>query len=220
MAQDIKYLIDGVDLSTYGVFVSASKGILSRPKSKTAVKENWTAQHGATHDLSTRYVEERTITLDCFIKTTGGPSGFAQSMNNFLSIFSNAGTRRLSIVIDQDKPLVFEVYLDDSVDPDKIWESAAMVGTFRLILKEPSPVKRVLKFVRTSGNQTATITVTSEKILTVYWGDGSVTDDVYGESQTITHTFTTNGTFFIIVAGVIEEIELFTTNATVVWEKI
>ena len=220
MAQNIKYYLDGVDLTSYGVFVSASKGLLSRPKAKSSVKENWTAHHGSIHDLSARYVEERTIALDCFIKTSGGPSGFAEAMNTFMNVFSKSGTIRLKVEIDVDKPLVYEVYLDDAIDPDKIWQSAQMTGTFRLVLNEPSPVKRVLKFVASSGSRTATIGLTSDKIVTVYWGDGSVTDDVSGTSQSLSHQYSANGTYFIIVAGVIEEIESFTTNATVIWQKL
>lgn len=220
MAQDIKYYLDGVDMASYGVYVSASKGLLSRPKAKASVKENWTARHGVIRDNSTRYVEERTITLDCFIKTTGGASGFATAMNTFLNLFAKAGTIRLMVEVSASNPLVYEVYLEDSIDPDKIWQSAQMTGTFRLVLKEPSPVKRVIKFVASSGRKTASITITTSKIVTIYWGDGNVTDDVSGTSNTVTHTYSSNGTYFIIVAGVIEEITALTTTGTVIWQKL
>lgn len=220
MAQDIKYYLDGVDMTSYGVYVSASKGLLSRPKAKSSVKENWTSRHGVIHDLSARYVEERTITLDCFIKTTGGPDGFATAMNTFMNLFSKSGTIRLMVETDASKPLVYEVYLEDAIDPDKIWRSAQMTGTFRLVFKEPSPVKRVIKFVAATGSRTASITITTSKIVTIYWGDGNVTDDVSGTSNAVTHTYSSNGTYFIIVAGVIEEITALTTNGTVVWQKL
>ena len=207
-------------MTSYGVYVSASKGLLSRPKAKSSVKENWTSRHGVIHDLSARYVEERTITLDCFIKTTGGPDGFATAMNTFLNLFSKSGTIRLMVETDASKPLVYEVYLEDAIDPDKIWRSAQMTGTFRLVLKEPSPVKRVIKFVAATGSRTASITITTSKIVTIYWGDGNVTDDVSGTSNAVTHTYSSNGTYFIIVAGVIEEITALTTNGTVVWQKL
>ena len=207
-------------MTSYGVYVSASKGLLSRPKAKSSVKENWTSRHGVIHDLSARYVEERTITLDCFIKTTGGPDGFATAMNTFLNLFSKSGTIRLMVETDALKPLVYEVYLEDAIDPDKIWRSAQMTGTFRLVLKEPSPVKRVIKFVAATGSRTASITITTSKIVTIYWGDGNVTDDVSGTSNAVTHTYSSNGTYFIIVAGVIEEITALTTNGTVVWQKL
>ena len=207
-------------MTSYGVYVSASKGLLSRPKAKSSVKENWTSRHGVIHDLSARYVEERTITLDCFIKTTGGPDGFATAMNTFLNLFSKSGTIRLMVETDASKPLVYEVYLEDAIDPDKIWRSAQMTGTFRLVLKEPSPVKRVIKFVAATGSRTASITITTSKIVTICWGDGNVTDDVSGTSNAVTHTYSSNGTYFIIVAGVIEEITALTTNGTVVWQKL
>lgn len=73
------------------------------------------------------------------------------------------------------KPLVYEVELLDEADPEKSWgqySNDLMVGTFRLKLVEDEPVKKVLRYIGGTANGKATITVTSSKLLNIYWGDG------------------------------------------------
>ena len=41
----------------------------------------------------------------------------------------------------------------------------------------------------------------------------------YGTDVTASHEYTTDGIFYAIVAGVIEEIESFTTNGIIVWNN-
>lgn len=216
----LEYYLDGVNFKDYGVYVSKSKGLVSRPKMKTPLTENWSNYHGKMIDLNHKFLEERTISLDCFIKTDEGKGGYAVALNNFLRIFDKKGTHRLLCDIHPTHPLVFEVYMEDEIDPDKTWNDNLMVGTFTLKLKEPLPVKRVLKFMKVSSStSTATITLNSEKVLNVYWGDGSVSKDVSGPVE-LSHTYEDNGDYFIVIAGVIEEITSFDTNAIVIWQKI
>lgn len=127
---------------------------------------------------------------------------------------------RLTIDIHPTKALVYEVYLPDGTDISKEWNDSKMVGTFSLKLKEPEPVKRVLKHFRVNENsKTVTITLTTEKLVNIYWGDGTTTQDVYG-TQTITHDYSENGEYYVIVTGVIEDIAKFSTNAIIVWNKL
>ena len=77
------------------------------------------------------------------------------------------------------KPLIYEVYAKDAIEVDKTWNDALMVGTFKLKLREPEPVKRVLKHIRVGeSTKTCEITLTSTKYVNIYWGDGSVDYDV------------------------------------------
>ena len=115
---------------------------------------------------------------------------------------------------------MYEVYLPDGTDIAKEWNDSKMVGTFTLKLKEPEPVKRVLKHFRVNENsKTVTITLTTQKLVNIYWGDGTTTQDVYG-TQTITHDYSENGEDYVIVTGVIEDITDFSTNAIIVWNKL
>ena len=113
---EVLYYLDGVDLKNYGVFVSASSGLISRPKLKEPVKQSWKTHHGDVVDLSKRYYDSRKIVLDCFTVATS-KEDFITKMNTFLQLFDTSGTRRLMVVVDVNKPLVYEVYLSDQIDP-------------------------------------------------------------------------------------------------------
>jgi hypothetical protein len=117
-------------------------------------------------------------------------------------------------------PLPFEVYLVDDIDPKKVWNNSKMVAEFELKLREPEPIKKVIKYTRTGdADKTVSITVNTPKLLNIYWGDGTHTYDVLG-SQTITHNYATNGTFYIVVSGCIDEIVSLTTTGAIVWNKL
>ena len=60
-------------------------------------------------------------------------------------------------------------------------------------------------------------------MVNIYWGDGTVDTDVYGDctgKNAISHTYTDYGIYYIIVAGVIEDITDFETNGIVVWNRL
>lgn len=99
-----------------------------------------------------------------------------------------------------------------------------MIGTFSLKLKEADPVKRVVRHQRiNSSSAEVSIAFKSDKMVNIYWGDGTVDTDVYGDctgNNAIKHTYQTNGIYYIIVAGVIEDITEFTTNGIIVWNKL
>jgi len=214
------YLLDGVDFKEYGVFVSASEGIVSRPKSKEFAKTSWDDYHGESVDLQHKYYEPREIVLSCFIKATS-KKDFIIKASQFEQLFDKAGTSRLMIDVHPTKPLIYEVYCKDEVEIAKTWNDEVMVGTFKLKLIEPEPVKRVLKHIRESElTKTCTITLTTAKLVNVFWGDGTVTYDASGTDLELTHDYTKNGEYYPVITGCIDEISAFTTNAIVVWNKL
>lgn len=214
------YALDGVDFREFGVFVSDSDGILSRPKLKSLASISWDNYHGEDVDLNHKYYEAREITLSCFIKASN-KADFIGKMTRFEQQFDRRGLHRLSIDVHPTKPLVYEVYCKDEISVAKKWSDNLMVGTFKLKLTEPQPVKRVLRHVRVSDDtKTCTITLTSSKYVNVFWGDGEVQEDISGKNVTITHNYKEDGVYFPVVTGCIDEIEAFSTNAIVVWNKL
>lgn len=212
----VNYFLDGVDFKTFGVHVSDSDGITNSPKFKKAPKFSWDDYHGDCVDLSQRYYEPRQITLSCFCKAdTKG--AFVKQMSDFEAKFRKNGTVRLTVDTNVGKPLIFETYCEDAIEVKKEWSDDLMVGTFKLKLIEPEPVKKVLKF---TGSGTCTITLTTDKLVNIYWGDGSVDYDISGTSRTITHTYSGQGEHFPVITGCIEEISGFQSNAVVIWEQI
>ncbi|GBU07959.1 hypothetical protein AwDysgo_12900 [Bacteroidales bacterium] len=214
------YLIDGIDFRKYGVFVSDSKGVVSRPKLKSMASVSWDNYHGEAVDLNHKFYEPREITLSCFIKADNKSDFIAQS-SQFEQLFDKKGTQRLMLDVHPVKPLVYEVYCKDEINLVKKWSDSMMIGTFELKLIEPEPVKRVLKHI-SAGDSTklCSITFTTEKLVNIYWGDGSADFDISGQNLTLKHNYTDRGDFFVIITGCIDEIYLFSTNSIIVWNKL
>ena len=216
----LAYSIDGTDLKAWDIFISESNGLLDRPKLKTPFSVDWEDYHGTVVDLDSPRVEEREITLNC-VMSANGKIDFVTKLNGFLDVFSKPGTRRLMVDIHPTKPLLYEVYNENGVAITKRWSDDQMVGKFTLKLKEPAPVKRIVRHQRISNDtKKLTITLTTAKAVTIFWGDGTKSADVYGTNVTTTHEYTGDGIYYAIIAGVIEEIESFTTNGIVVWNKL
>jgi hypothetical protein len=219
-AARLSYLISGVNLKDFGVTVSESSGILDLPKLKPPVKVDWPGYHGEVVDLTQKRVEAREIELKCWMLASGKVD-FVNRLNRFMELFQSDGTQRLTIDIHPTKPLLFEVYCESGLSVSKRWRDEQMVGEFTLKLREPDPVKRVLRHQRISEEtKTLTITITTAKSVTIHWGDGAKDYDVFGENVTISHSYSADGVFFAVITGVIEEITAFSTNGILVWSKI
>ena len=219
---NMTYLLDGVDFKEYGVFVAGSDGVVDRPKLKNPYSVNFDNYHGEIVDLNHKFFEPREITLDCFIKAAT-KNDFVIQLSNFMQQFDKVGTQRLTINVHPVKPLIFEVYCKDAVAVSKVWNNQLMVGTFKVKLTEPEPVKRILKHIRVSeATKTCTMTFKSMKYVNIYWGDGPADFDVAGDSlsHTISHVYTANGDYFPVITGCIDEITDFETNAIIVWNKL
>lgn len=219
----LEYYLDGVNLKDYGIVVEGSSGVTDLPKLKSPTSSDWADYHGKVIDLSDKRFEEREISLSCWIKASG-KMDFAERLNRLYEVLRKDGTNRLMIAIHPTKPLLYEVYCEDGVALSKKWHDDKMIGTFTLKLQEPDPVKRVVRHQR-NGASTAQLTIgfRSDKMVNIYWGDGEVDTDVYGDhtgDNAITHNYASNGTFYAVVAGVIEEIEDFETNGIVVWNRL
>lgn len=214
------YTLDGVDFKQYGVYVSDSEGVVNRPKLKSMASLSWDNYHGESVDLNHKYYEPREITLSCFIKANS-KNDFITQMSAFEQQFDKKGTNRLVIDVHPIKPLIYEVYCKDEITVAKKWNDSLMVGTFKVKLIEPEPVKRILKHIRAGeAMKTCTITLTSTKMVNIFWGDGLVDYDVCGDNLTITHDYAANGDYFPLITGCIDEITSFTTNAIIVWSKL
>ena len=211
----LNYSVNGVNFKDFGVYVSASSGLLDNTDMKEGLVMDWPGFHGEVVDLSAPRYETRQISLKCFSYATSS-NDFIDKTRAFIAAFQKAGTQRLMLIVN-DRVLVYEVYMDRSIGQDKKWSDGRMVGTFTLSLREPEPVKRVLKY---SGTGSASITLTSTKPVNIYWGDGVSTKDVYGSNVSRSHGYGSGGDHYIIVSGVIEDITNFSSNASIVWNII
>jgi hypothetical protein len=216
---DVFYRLDGVNFRDFGVYVSDSEGIVSRPKLKAPATFSWDGYHGESVDLQHKFYEPRQITLSCFLKASSKEE-FIRRVVEFERLFDRPGTCRLMISTAASplKPLIYEVYCKDEIAVSKKWKDRAMAGTFKLKLTEPEPVKRILWHAGTST--ACTVTLTTQKLVNIYWGDGLADFDISGDDLTVLHDYGKAGDYFIVIAGCIDEITSFQTNATIVWNLI
>lgn len=141
----LNWYLNGINLKDYGITVSGSDGIVDGLQMKPPFKVDLPDCHGEIVDLDKLRYEPRDITLNCWIKASGMLE-FTGKVNTFNQILRKSGTHRFMIEIDPRKPLVYEVYFPDKTAIDKKWSNSTMIGTFSLRMREPFPIKKVLKF--------------------------------------------------------------------------
>ena len=82
-------------------------------------------------------------------------------------------------------------------------------------------MKRVLKHIRVSeATKSCTINITTPKYVNIFWGDGTVDEDISGRDVQVSHNYKENGEYFPVITGCIDEIQGFQTNAIIVWNKL
>ncbi len=212
------YWIDEQKFTDFGVYVEDSKGLIDALETKEVQTVDWAGEHGVVPDLERPRFMPREITLDCFFKSDGYMD-FTLQMNEFLSKFKTKGTHRLRVDIDRRRPLVYEVYMESANEIKKKWRNSEFFGKFTLKLKEYLPVKRVLRFTKTNAQNTVTINIDCKTPFNIYWGDGTVTENVIGQ-QIVSHIYQENKVYRIICAGVLEDINAFTHNAILLWSNL
>ena len=228
MGKVIKYLLDGVDFKDYGISVSKSKGLVDIPKLKEPNSVEFSGYHGKAVDLYMPRFQQREITLECFIKAENGQMAFVQQLSSFAALWTQkrtgnmpAGLHELTVMIGTMKPLIYMVYLGEGAAVEKTWNDNRMVGTFSLKLIEPEPVKKVIKHLCLDEETAVTyITLSTEKRVNIYWGDGTMDSDISGNDIKIKHRYAANGDYFIVITGVIESIAKTETNDIIIWEKL
>jgi len=218
-----QFLINNINFSSFGVTCSKARGLMDELEMKDIKVANWPGYHGEMVDLAKISYDVRVIELDCWIKGFGRDDYTAQ-LHAFKAQFRGPHTKRITVKDLLDKPLVYEVYCPTDFKVTEDWSQPEMVGTFTLKLREPEPVKKILKFTRTSeATKQVSISITTIKMVSIYWGDGARSKNVYTSGSgpiTLTHDYQNNGDYEIVIAGVIEEILSFETNAVIVWNRL
>ena len=137
---NITYTFDGVDLTTYGVSVSQSFGLLGTPKRKNPEKFEYPDSNGFVVDLSTVVYEARTIKLDCFVEATSVADLKTQYDAFTKSVIAKTACKTLALMVDASTIKSFSAFVDDISDLKYNFANGANVGTFTLTFIEPEPV--------------------------------------------------------------------------------
>ena len=135
---DVTYSVDGVAFSSFGVYVSASDGVVCKPAIKLPLSDDRPWQHGICYDLSTIYYKECTLQLKCFIEAKGYDDYLNKALG-FLAVFGDAPKTHSLGVSASTYSTSISVVCKDAVDIDKAWNPSKFVGTFTLKLTVPKP---------------------------------------------------------------------------------
>lgn len=132
----IKYLIDGTDISTLGVYVSQGSGYLDGHKRKIAYRHDWVDEDGEDVDLTTFTKEARDFRLECFVVGETIEDAITK-LNSLLAIIDQPGVRTLEVRYYGDsKKITRKCYREEAVKVVKRFRYAKNAWTFTLILKE------------------------------------------------------------------------------------
>lgn len=232
----VLYWIDDLPFMNYQVYVSDSKGVVDGLKLKDRVEVDWADEHGMMVDLERPRFQQREIELDCWMPADS-MTEFAMKVDRFLKLFVSKGLHRLKIEINENKPLVYEVYCPDGTAVKKKWRQVDMIGTFTLKMKEAFPIKRVLRFNQKppvsnppvlpfspfpTGFRGVYLNFKCPTPLNIYWGDGTSQVDVLAEDYLLlSHIYPKDQkNYEIIIAGEVDHIQDFTTNAITIWNRL
>lgn len=221
---EVRYFINEKNIKTeFGVYVSASSGVLDLPKIKEPTKQDWQEYHGTIVDLDTPRMQEREINLDCWINAKN-QFEFIQKINLFFQEFLKSGLKRLRIEIGENNPpLIYDTYIKDGIKITKTWTSGTQQGKFSVKLIEPQPQKKILKFTAKTGNLTCSIYISTPSAVIITWGDNEKTEEVFSDGFNAVHTYSAVGEYYISIAGNIAEITGLTINeenTEVIWEVL
>ena len=128
------------------------------------------------------------------------------------------GLVRLEVHFDNDilvKPLIFNVIQDKGITFGRKYSGSDVLLTFKIQLIEPQPCKMVLesKYSRNNNTRTTTsVAITSTAMFDVDWGDGTTTFDVK-TSEAVTHTYSGQGTYYVIISGDVAAITSLTKSS-------
>jgi len=203
------YYIDNYNFKGFGIYVQESSGVVDLPKFKPPTETDWAEYHGVIIDSDkTPRTEARKIQLKCFLKAENQVD-FLTKLSAFQSVFMTKGLKRLAIILTNEVGLFFDVYMSDGLQVTKRWSDSTMVGQFTVNLCEPEPIKKIIRF--DSQGSASTLSFKTSEAVSIYWGDGSAQQDLYG-NVSLSHTYDEAGIYFAIIHGDIEELSEFSTN--------
>lgn len=229
----LDFYVDGVNFKTFGVEVSSEEGLLDELERKDPPRMEWESMHGEVVDLSRPRWQPREIKLECYIVASSN-SAFIRAKNRFAAAFNTAGAHRLTCeYAGTVKPLEYDVYRIGNMEVTNDWTDDLKVGTFTVTLREPQPIKMVVKHICQSAGSVAWFQCNIDRGLSVSWGDQDTTctvvtgsgnasksnnlHDANGNPLKVQHTYAAAGDYDIVIKGNIERITNFTTNCIVVY---
>ena len=216
----IVYKLNGYNLNTLGIIVKSADGLLDMPDLKKRKECDWADMHGKIIDTARPYFDTRKITLDCAWPIAANGSYNIQTAEQKIreDLLALGALVRLEVEFDSSilaKPLIFNVIQDKGITFGRKYSGSDVLLTFKIQLIEPQPCKMVLesKYSRNNNTRTTTsVAITSTAMFDVDWGDGTTTFDVK-TSEAVTHTYSGQGTYYVIISGDVAAITSLTKSS-------
>lgn len=134
------YTIDGVNLKTYGVYVSSGTGFLGLPKRKAPETYEYPDENGFLPDLSKVVYEKRDIILDCFMKADSAVLLASKFKSFSQAMLSKTQLARLVVSLESNTVIFAgDVYVEEISQINKQFSKGINVGTFKIDIVEPQP---------------------------------------------------------------------------------
>lgn len=161
--------------------------------------------------------DEREITLSGFVMG----DNWQQMKRNFDTLFSEFDKGGLvRLLVEFEHILAFDVYLIDKIELQKEFRKGQIIGSFSLKMKEPNPVKRILKIenkpLNLSFNTPLWVDISIDGKVENFINSVSIRNKIIPPRATTQNP----NTHYIIIAGDIDQITDFQTNAEIIWNKI
>lgn len=210
---ELVWSLNGKKFKDFGIYVSSSDGLFDELKPKKTETKDWPEYNGLMLDQnqSIKY-ESRSIELKGWVEG----SDWMEMLERFWSIFGEfrkTGKQRLLLIPFNNKPLIYDVRCEDDIELEKRFRQGRMIGMFKAKLIEYNPVKKVLRI----NQEELQLSFKTAKWIEVNI-DGSIEN--HKGNVDITKTLDASQYHYISIAGNIDEITDFSTNAEVLWERL
>lgn len=213
--EPVDFTLGHIDLDAFGIRVEKFTGVFELPNRKDPLTVDWKDEHGKVQDLLKPVFDVRNIQMKCWYKTNNQGDAI-DKLRQISELLRSPGELRL-LVKAGSSVFPFEVHHPGKLDYDNNWaDRGPYFIQFTLNLVENQPIKRVLQV----NGSSVTIGFKSPNMMTIYWGDGTKTDNVYGDPVSISHTYPGAGPYYVTIAGVIENITDFTHNAILLYSRM
>lgn len=210
----VEFSVNNVLFTDFGVYVDGMSGPFGRPPKKDGLTVDWPDEHGEVKANSAVDIyEAKQIRLSCWLQANSLDEMFTRWFS-FLDAISGPGTFRLQLKAGT-RMVCAEVRLEEEVEMDKDkFVEGENFARFTLNLIEPQPVKKILKVTGNSAN----VSFTTSNMMTIYWGDGSVTANA--RTGSYPHDYTEPGDKYIVIVGRLDKLSNFTTDAIPHWNYL
>lgn len=205
-------MVDGYDLfEAFKVLVSEASGLDVMPKVKKREQYDWPDESGVEVDHATELVYEALeINLSCYVFESTYPDA-VKRINGLLNLLAGEGLHLLGSSL---RKRLYPVLLQEVSGYKRVTKAKAgeVVLEFNLKLLCPLPECRMAKVVTVMDDEEVTITIPTGKDFTIWWGDGTKSDNV------LSHEYADAGTYTILMSGTGVTSALITSDKAIIDE--